>query len=304
MNIKHIKGNTYCIDTGNLYIPFYKINEGEIIMLDSGWREGERERLEKLLEDNNFRIAAIINSHSHRDHIGNNSYFKNKYNCIIAMPAYEALICSASGNLKPYFGNVTLKDVERQFGHLVCKTDILISTEQNEVVVRDILFKVFHTPGHSPAHICIITPDDVAYLGDNLITYDVMAESKLPFGYILSEDLKSKAKLRELNCSKYVLAHKGMYTDIEKLIEDNIEFYKGRAKAIYNVMDDTMTMEDIMRAVSKEFHIRLNSVERYAFIERMLKPYVEYLYEIDELRLEMRDGVSKYIKWKHQVFPL
>jgi len=42
MEIKEIKGNTFCIDTGMTYIPFYKLNDEEIIMLDSGWKEGER----------------------------------------------------------------------------------------------------------------------------------------------------------------------------------------------------------------------------------------------------------------------
>ena len=35
MKIKKIKGNTFCIDTGMTYRPFYKINDEEIILLDS-----------------------------------------------------------------------------------------------------------------------------------------------------------------------------------------------------------------------------------------------------------------------------
>jgi hypothetical protein len=42
LKILEVKGNTYCIDTGMTYIPFYKINENEIIMLDSGWAKGEK----------------------------------------------------------------------------------------------------------------------------------------------------------------------------------------------------------------------------------------------------------------------
>ena len=36
LKIVEVKGNTYCIDTRMTYIPFYKINDNEIIMLDSG----------------------------------------------------------------------------------------------------------------------------------------------------------------------------------------------------------------------------------------------------------------------------
>lgn len=296
MNILKVKGNTYCIDTGMTYIPFYKINDEEIIMLDTGWKKGEREGIEKVLESNNFKVRAIFNSHAHIDHIGNNAYFQSIYNSIIAMPAYEALICSSEVNLKLYYGSQTLKSVKEHYGHMVCKTDISIEENQHEVLICGINFRIIHTPGHSPAHICIITPDDVAYLGDALISYEVMEGAKMPYAYILSEDMKSKAKLYDLNCSKYVVAHKGMYDNITKLIDDNIDFYESRAMRIYEIIESPMTMEDILKAVIKKFDIHVNNIYRYYFIERMLKSYVEYLYDIEKLELIMENGFLKYKK--------
>jgi len=296
MEVKKIKGNTFCIDTGMTYIPFYKINDEEIIMLDSGWAKGERKGIEELLEKNNFKVVGIICSHAHIDHIGNNAYLKNKYNCLIAMPAYEALVCSSAVNLKVYYSSQTLSDVIEHLGHMVCETDIMISENQDKIYVCGIKFKIFHTPGHSPAHICITTPDDVAYLGDTLISYEVMAGAKMPYAYILREDLKSKIKLYDLKCSKYVVAHKGIYNDITKLITDNINFYKNRAQSVYAVIDGAMTMEDILKAVIKKFNISVNSRSRYSVIERMLRSYVEYLNEIEMIELKMDHGFLKYSK--------
>ncbi|MBU3145230.1 MBL fold metallo-hydrolase [Clostridium sp. CF012] len=294
MKIKEIKGNTFCIDTGMTYIPFYKINHEEIIMLDSGWAEGEREGIDKLLEENNFKVVAIICTHAHIDHIGNNTFFKKKYNCIIAMPAYEALICSSTVNLKLYYNSQTLTEVTEHFGHMVCETDIMILNNQDSIAVRGSKFKVVHTPGHSPAHICIITPDDVAYLADSLISYEVMRGAKMPYAYILSEDLKSKVKLYDFKYSKYVVAHKGMYDDITELITDNINFYKARASTIYNVIQGSMTMEDILKAVIESFNIHIKSRYRYTIIVRMLRSYVEYLNETGMLELNMDEGFLKY----------
>lgn len=296
MEIKRIKGSTFCIDTGMSYIPFYKINDEEIIMLDSGWAKGERAGIDELLEQNNFKVASIINSHAHIDHIGNNPYLKQKYNSTIAMPAYEALVCSSTVNLKVYYSSQTLSEVTEHFGHMVCETDIMILDNEDKIYVCGIKFKILHTPGHSPAHICITTPDDVAYLGDALISHEVMDGAKMPYAYILSEDLKSKLKLYDLKCSKYVVAHKGIYNDITKLITDNINFYKNRAARIYDVIDGTMTMEDIMKAVIKDFNIRVNSKYRYALIERMLRSYVEYLNETGSIELNIENGFLKYSK--------
>lgn len=294
MEIKEIKGNTFCIDTGMLYIPFYKINQKEIIMLDSGWAKGEREGIDEILEKNNLVIVGIICTHAHVDHVGNNAYLKDKYNCIIAMPAYEALICSSTMNLKLYYNSQTLSEVTEHFGHMVCKTDIMILDNQDVISVQHIEFKIIHTPGHSPAHVCIITPDDVAYLGDALIGYEVMRGAKMPYAFILSEDLKSKLKLYDLKCSKYVVAHKGMYDDITKLITDNIDFYKNRATRVYDVVDGAMTRDDILKAVIEKFNIHVNSKYKYTMIERMLGSYVEYLNETGRLVLNIDEGFLKY----------
>lgn len=296
MEIKEVKGNTYCIDTGMSYIPFYKINDEEIIMMDSGWAEGERAGIDELLEKNSLKVAGIICSHAHIDHIGNNTHLKNKYNSIIAMPAYEAHICSSVVNLKVYYSSQSLFDVEERFGHMVCDTDIMIFDDQDKICVCGIKFKIIHTPGHSPAHICIITPDDVAYVGDTLISYEVMQGAKMPYAFILREDLKSKAKLYNLKCSKYVVAHMGIYDDITKLITDNIEFFKNRSERIYDFIDGAMTMEQIMKAALKNFNIHAKTIARYAILERMLRSYVEYLNEIGKITLIMEDGFLKYRK--------
>jgi len=296
MEIKEIKGNTFCIDAGMLYIPFYKINDEEIIMLDSGWAKGEREGIVELLEKNKFKVAAIICTHAHIDHVGNNAYLKEKYNCIIAMPAYEALICSSAINLKLYYSSQTLSEVEEHFGHMVCKTDILITDNEDMIEVCGTKFKILHTPGHSPAHICITTPDNVTYLGDTLISYEVMRGSKMPYAFILSEDLKSKLKLYGLKSSKYVVAHKGMYDDVTKLIADNIEFYKNRANGVYTVIEGSMTRTEILRAIIKKLNIHVNSRYKYAMIEKMLGSFVEYLNETGMIVLNIDDGFLKYSK--------
>jgi glyoxylase-like metal-dependent hydrolase (beta-lactamase superfamily II) len=296
MNIIQIKGNTFCFYTGTMHLPFYKINEEEIIMLDTGWKD-EGPGLVRLLEANKLRVAAVINSHAHRDHIGNNSYFKEKYNSIIAMPSSEAFICSSAAILKLFFSGLALKDVKAQYGHLICKTDVMIDSEQDNISLCGAEFKIIHTPGHSTNHICIVTPDDVAYIGDALLGYELMEEAKVPYVYILSEDLKSKAKLHKLKCSKYVISHKGVFEDISRLIEDNLNFYKARAAKIYEIIETGMTMEAIMVAVSKSLYIRIDNVNKYIDIERRLKTYIDYLYEIGKLKIYEEDGLVKYWKW-------
>lgn len=293
MNILKIKGNTCCIDTGMTYIPFYQINDKEIILLDSGWAQ-EREGLDKLLNENGYRVVGILCSHAHIDHIGNNSYFKEKFNCVIAMSEFEAMICSSLVNLKVYYSNQTLLQVEKRLGHLVCDTDILISNHQDQIYVAGVKFKILHTPGHSPAHICIITPDDVAYLGDVLVSKNVMEGAKIPYEYILQEDLKSTEKLLALNCRKYVVAHKGVYEDIHGLVVDNVRLHQVKAKSILDLVDRDMSRDEIMNAAIERFGISIKSVSKYAIVAQMLNSYVDYLLDTNQLTLKIKDGFLKY----------
>ncbi|WP_446896960.1 MBL fold metallo-hydrolase [Clostridium sp. LBM24168] len=294
MFVDNIKGNTFYLDTGIADVPFYRINDREIIMLDSGMADGGRKRVEEFLKKSGFKVSGIICTHAHIDHIGNNTYLKEKYKCDIAMPSYEAFTCSSVVGLKVYYDSLTLSEVEEHFGHMVCKTDIMISHNQNSVSMCGIEFKILHTPGHSPAHICIVTPDNVGYLGDALISYEVMESAKMPYAYILKQDLESKMKLYDLTCSKYILAHKGVCDNITKLIDDNIDFYKNRAMKIFEDINGVMKLEDIFHTIVKDFKIPINSIYKYNVIERMLKSYLEYLDEMGMVKQGVYDNILKY----------
>ena len=296
VEIIKIKDNTFCIDTGMTYIPFYKIDDENIIMLDTGWAEGERDGLTNILEKNSLKIAGIINSHVHIDHSGNNAYFREKYNCPIAMPAFEAMICSSTTNLKLYYNNLSPEEIFLHLNHMICPVDTLIDNKQASVEMCGIAFKILHTPGHSPAHICLITPDDVAYIADALISREIMHGAKMPYAYILSEDLKSKEKLYGLQCSQYVVAHKGIYNNITDLITDNIAFYKLRAEVIAGLITTPMTMEEVAQTVRKAFNIQIKDVFKYTLIIRMLSSYLEYISDMGLIKKTVKDGILKYYK--------
>lgn len=294
MDIKNIKGNTYFIETDMSTIPFYKINDTEIIMLDTGWAEGERDLIDNMLVENNFKVSGIICTHAHIDHVGNNQHLKDKYGSIIAMSRFEAALCSSPINLRTYYSNVTLEMIKDHFDTLICDTDIIIMPDEDEVTLCGVNLKILHTPGHSPEHICIITPDDVCYMGDSLISYEVMRGAKMPYANALKRDLQSKESLKKINHAKYILAHKGVFDDISVLIQDNIDFYTERAEGIFELIDKRLTMEEIIKNAMNKYKIRPGNIYRYFVIERIIESYVQYLHEVGKIVIEIEDGFVKY----------
>lgn len=294
MELWKVKGNTFCIDTGISYIPFYMINERDIILLDTGWAQADRVGLEGIFEENGYQVVGILCSHAHVDHMGNCQYFKEKYQCVVAMSELEALLCSSPVNLKVYYSSQTLAQVKKNLGHMICKADIRIPKDQEKIQIAGVEFRILHTPGHSPAHICVVTPDDVAYLGDTLVSRDVMEPAKLPYEYILKEALKSNDKLLELSCSKYIVAHKGVYDEIKGLVSENRKLHERNAERVLSLIDHSMTREEIMKTAMEKLKISIRSVSRYLTLERMLNTYVEYLHDTGRLDLIMEDGFLKY----------
>ena len=295
MESKHIRGNTYVLDLDMLYLPYYMIDERRIILLDTGLMKNDRERLERFFEENALTVSGIICSHAHIDHVGNAAYFREKYGCPVAMPREEALIVESLLSLKIFYANYPMNKIREHFGHMTVKTDQIIEETDTGITMCGVHFDILHTPGHSSGHISITTPDEVTYIGDALISHEVMESAKLPYAHILSRDIASKMRLYSLHSAMYILAHKGVYPDIRDLITDNIYFYRNRAEEIMSVITKPMTMEDILKAVSKKMAIRVSSVYKYMVVERMLRCYVEYLFETKRIKLTVDDGFLKYV---------
>lgn len=294
MEIIKVKGNTYCLDMGMTYLPFYKLNDQDIILIDTGFKKECRD-IEKLLETNKLRIKTIICSHTHPDHIGNNSYFKEKYKCKIAMTRDEAFLCSSYANYKAFYDQ-PLSLIKSNYQNLICQTDIIIEADQDTLIVNDVVFKLFHTFGHSSDQICITTPDDVCYLADSLITHETMKGTKIPYAFVLKADLESKKTLFILNAGKYIIAHKGILDDISGLIEDNLKYYRGMAESVYEEITKAMTFEDILKRIIKKYRIEVKSVFKYKMAERMLKSYVEYLFETGRVDMVIENCFIKYVR--------
>lgn len=296
MESKHIRGNTYVLDLDLLYLPYYMIDEKHIILLDTGLMKNDRERLEVFFKENDLKVSGIICSHAHIDHVGNAAYFKEKYSCPVAMSREEALIVESLLSLKIFYAGYPVNKIRDHFGHMVVKTDQIIEDSDTFIFMCGVRFDILHTPGHSSGHLSITTPDDVTYIGDALISHKVMDGAKLPYAHILTRDLASKISLYKMQSGMYILAHKGIYPDIRDLITDNVYFYRNRAEEILSVITKPMTLEDILKAVSKKMKIRVSSVYKYMVVERMLRCYVEYLYETKRIRLMVDDGFLKYVK--------
>lgn len=103
------------------------------------------------------------------------------------------------------------------------------------------------------------------------------ARAKMPSAVCRADDLKAKASLRALRCDAYVLAHRGVYSDIGDLIENNIAYILDRAELVYDCLQGEMSEEEWVRAVYRRLDMHSTKAFKCAVCERNMRSFIDYL---------------------------
>lgn len=117
-----------------------------------------------------LKIAYIINTHGHADHIGGNDFFVRKSGAILGIHADDA----------EYLTN-SMKNLSTLAGlQLVSPAAGLILQDNDMIRIGNQKLKVIHTPGHTQGSICLYCAG-ILFSGDTLFQEDV-GRTDLPGG--------------------------------------------------------------------------------------------------------------------------
>lgn len=293
MKLTQVKGNTWVAE-GMELIPFYKVDDRRCVLLDSGLLS-EREELESALLSAGLTPAGILCSHAHVDHCANNGYFQQKYHIPVALTAQEAGMCSDILNLKCYFLLLTPGTVERESSCMVHTPDVILPPEDGPFSFAGAEFRIIHTPGHSAGHICTVTPDNVCYAADAMLSEEYMG-SKLPYNLSQAMAEASREKLRDLGCDAYIMAHRGVCGPLEweDLIDENRALVHRRAEEILSLIDRPMTASQIVQAVCERYQLFTHKPHRALRFERNVRFFLEYLVDGGQLEIVCRRGAALF----------
>lgn len=297
MNFEHISGNTYCLTDTNITIPFYMLGENRIVLLDSGLdTEPQRSKLISLLEP--YEVAAIISTHAHPDHVGTNQYYQQR-GAKIYMPHFEAGCLESAANLKAWYNLFCMTEIEKFFPHILFKTDCEIGADCTAVEIEGHRFDIIHAPGHTMDQICVVTPDNVLYLADALLSEKECRAAKLPYTFSVLLDKMTREKLRSIKAESYVLAHGGVVSDISELTARNEECFGDCADRIFNLIEKPMTMEEIIEKVVLKFNLRQDAnIYIFRVYERNVRSFVDYLCDSKRITPEVIGAKLYYVRSK------
>lgn len=152
----HIKGDTWYLDAPRASIPFYKLGDGEVVLLDSGSEEDGD--IVGHFREHGERVAAVLNTHGHLDHVHNNVPLREAFGAEIHMPKLEAAMQESLLGLKAEYNPINYRIIQQVFAHSLFSADHLIGVDQEAVTVGGAVFRIIQTPGHSVSHVSFVTP--------------------------------------------------------------------------------------------------------------------------------------------------
>jgi hydroxyacylglutathione hydrolase len=127
-----------------------KASEREVVVIDPGF---EPEQILEVIESEDLRVVAILNTHGHPDHIAGNSAMKEAFPeaPLIIGQGDAALLTDAELNLSAAFGIPVTSP----------PPDQLVS-EGDRIPVAKLNLEVREIPGHSPGHVVFVLEGPVA----------------------------------------------------------------------------------------------------------------------------------------------
>lgn len=129
------------------------------IVIDPG---DEPDRIMELIRDNSLDVRYIICTHAHFDHVGAVTDIKKETGARIVVHKDE---------LELYHG---VRDQAIFWGYeldSLPEPDMLVK-DGDDIKVGSLVFKVLHTPGHSPGSICLLG-EGIVITGDTLFAGSV-----------------------------------------------------------------------------------------------------------------------------------
>ena len=299
MELRHVLGNTWVAEANTALLGVYHVTEKDIVLIDTGYAKLDRAGLTAMIEDNGFRLLGVICSHAHFDHSGNVRYLQQRCGARAAAHIIEAGI---SVNPDAYRANYVALTYGKSREYLLEEcfvADTIIGPEDEWLDFCGARFGILQLPGHSSGHIGVVTPDNVAYVGDCLLDQQQIDNAKLPTSMFIARDLQSKEFLRQSRYDAYIIAHKAVITDhtvLDALVDSNSAFIYRKADELLEDLVDGMTFAQWIAAFCQRENIRTKNEFKFSIIERNFANFVDWLTDEGRITIQREYCAKMYYR--------
>ena len=259
-------------------IGLVKLNDTEVCLIDSGNDKDAGRKVRKILDEHEWTLKAVYNTHSNADHIGGNKYLQGQTGCKIYAPGIE---CDFTRHpiLEPslLYGGYPCKDLRHKF--------LLAQESGVEYLTKETLpegFELIPLPGHFFDMAGFRTPDDTVYLADCLSSRETLDKYQIGFIYDVAAYLNTLEKVKTLKARLFVPAHAEAAEDITELAQYNIDKVNEIADKIVSLCKEPLGFEVILQRLFTEYGLVMN-FEQYVLVGSTVRSYLAWLKDTGRL---------------------
>ncbi|HZY82560.1 MAG TPA: MBL fold metallo-hydrolase [Cyclobacteriaceae bacterium] len=145
----------------------------EAVIVDAGCYDREEEKeLSDFIESKKLKVKALINTHSHIDHILGAYYVKDKYKIPLYVHRLDEQTLRSGKVVAQMYGIDHYTEVTPD-GYL---------SEGDQVKFGNQSFEILFLPGHAPGHVGFYHPEQKVLMGGDVLFYRSIGRTDLPGG--------------------------------------------------------------------------------------------------------------------------
>ena len=298
MEMLHVLGNTYAAVGSTALLPIYKLNERDIVLIDTGYAKLDRAGLVNLLDGGGLVPKYVLCSHAHFDHTGNVRHLQERYGAKAILSLIEAGISVNPDSYRANYVALTYGKSRELFLEECFTADKVLRETDTSLELDGRTFGILPLPGHSAGHLGFVTPDGAAYVGDCLISQSEIDGAKLPTSMFIARDLESKAYLKTTDYPVYILAHKEVVRReaLEGLIDRNIGFIQRKRAELLEVLEDGMTFSEWIGAFCQRENVRTHNELKFSIVERNFSNFVSWLTDSGAVMVRREFCAKRYYR--------
>ena len=267
-------------------IGVYVAASENVYLVDSGNDKDAGRRVRQILDNNGWRLTAILNTHSNADHIGGNKYLQGQTGGKVYSGGIEASFTKYPV-LEPSFlyGGYPCKDLRHKF---------LMAQESDVTDFSDERFpkeiEVIPLPGHFFDMVGFRMPDNVVFLADCISSRETLDKYAVSFIYDVEAYLKTLDMVEDMEAAMFVPAHAEASADIKKLVRYNRDKVHEVAEKILSICKEPICFERILQEVFKGYGLSMN-FEQYVLVGSTVRSYLSWLKDTGRLSAEFQDAM-------------
>lgn len=250
----------------------YKINENHVCLIDSGNDKDAGRKVLKLLDEKGWTLKMILNTHSHADHIGGNSFLQTRTDCAIYTVGLETAFTQYP-ILEPSFlyGGYPCKELRNKF---LCAQPSSVK-ELTEEVLPDGL-EMMPIDGHTFSMAAFKTDDDVWFLADSLTSKAIIEKYHVSFLYDVAGYIDTLHKVNAIKGKLFIPAHGEPMTDVKPLVKANLEKVEEIIQLLRDICFAPIAFDDILKAVFDKYALTMD-FNQSVLVGSTIRSYLAYM---------------------------